>query len=155
MNRLKELVVLYDSLLYDYLRMNLSGSKNNIKSLLSKEMVSVNNKIITKYNYPLKKGDEIRIGAKSINSFIGKVKIIYEDKDIIVVDKPYGMLTIATEEEKDNKNNLYEVILKYLKKRNTNSKLYVVHRLDKDTSGILLFAKSNEISLYTLSFLFL
>ncbi len=145
MTRLKELVVLYDSLLFDYLRMNLNGSKNNIKSFLSKEMISVNDKIVTKYNYPLKKGDKLTIGAKSINSFIGKVKIIYEDKDIIVVDKPYGMLTVATEEEKDNKNNLYEIILKYLKKRNSNSKLYVVHRLDRDTSGIILFAKSEEL----------
>ena len=55
------------------------------------------------------------------------------------------MLTIATEEESDNKNNLYEFILKYLKKKNSNSKLYVVHRLDKDTSGLLLFSKNEKL----------
>ena len=142
---MKELIVQENTILYDYLRNNISGSKNNIKSLLSKEMISVNGKTITKYNYELKKNDKIEIGAKKIASNIGKIKIIYEDKDIIVVDKPSGMLTIATEEESDNKNNLYEFILKYLKKKNSNSKLYVVHRLDKDTSGLLLFSKNEKL----------
>lgn len=142
---MNELIVKKEEELYSFLRNNLSGSKNNIKSLLSKEMVSVNNKTITKYNYLLKVNDKVVIGAKKIDSFIGKVKIIYEDKDIIVVDKPSGMLTIATEEEKDNKNNLYETILKYLKKKNSNSRLYVVHRLDKDTSGVLLFSKNEKL----------
>lgn len=142
---MKELIVQENTILYDYLRNNISGSKNNIKSLLSKEMISVNGKTITKYNYELKKNDKIEIGAKKIESNIGKIKIIYEDKDIIVVDKPSGMLTIATEEESDNKNNLYEFILKYLKKKNSNSKLYVVHRLDKDTSGLLLFSKNEKL----------
>ena len=142
---MKELIVQENSILYDYLRNNIPGSKNNIKSLLTKELISVNGKTITKYNYELKKNDKIEIGAKKIESNIGKIKIIYEDKDIIVVDKPYGMLTIATEEELDNKNNLYEFILKYLKKKNSSSKLYVVHRLDKDTSGILLFSKNEKL----------
>ena len=142
---MKELIVQENTILYDYLRNNISGSKNNIKSLLSKEMISVNGKTITKYNYELKKNDKIEIGAKKIESNIGKIKIIYEDKDIIVIDKPSGMLTIATEEESDNKNNLYEFILKYLKKKNSNSKLYVVHRLDKDTSGLLLFSKNEKL----------
>ncbi len=142
---MKEIIVLEESLLYDFLRKNVSGSKNNIKSLLSKEMVSVNEKTITQYDYRLKKDDVVKIGAKKIDSYLGKIKILYEDKDIIVVDKPCGMLTIATEEEKDNKNNLYEIILKYLKKKNSNSKLFVVHRLDKDTSGVLLFSKSESL----------
>ena len=142
---MKSIIVNEEEELLSFLKKNVSGSKNNIKSLLSREMVSVNGRIETQYNYLLKPNDEIVIGAKNIDSFIGKVKIIYEDEDVIVVDKPSGMLTIATEEDKDNENTLYNVILKYLKKRSSSARLYVVHRLDKDTSGVLLFSKSEDL----------
>jgi len=137
---MKYLICNEEEELYSFLRNNLTGSKNNIKSFLTKELVSVNGKIVTKYNYILRKGDKVEIGAKSVNN----VKIIYEDKDFLVVDKPSGMLTIATEEDKYKTNNLYDMLLNYLKKKNSNSKLFVVHRLDKDTSGVVLFSK-NEL----------
>ena len=142
---MKELVVDKEEELLTFLRNNLSGSKNNIKSFLTKRMISVNGKIVTKYNYLLKVNDKIQIGAKEIKSFLGNIKIIYEDDEIIVVDKPSGMLTIATEEDKDGENNLYTVLSKYVKKKNSTSKVYVVHRLDKDTSGVLLFAKNEKL----------
>ncbi len=142
---MKELEVNQESLLYEYLRNNIKGSKNNIKSLLTKEMIRVNGKTITKYNYGLKKGDRIEIGAKKIESSYGNIKIIYEDKDFLVVDKKSGILTIATEDNKTSTNNLYNILLSYMKKRNSNSKLYVVHRLDKDTSGVVLFAKNKKL----------
>ncbi len=131
--------------LLSFLKNNVSGSKNNIKSLLAREMVAVNGKTVKQFNYLLHVDDEVTIGAKKIDSFIGKIKIIYEDSDFIVVDKPSGMLSIATEEDKDNENTLYNVILKYLKKKSSSAKAYVVHRLDKDTSGVLLFSKSEDL----------
>ena len=142
---MKELIVENEQELYTFLRDNLNTSKNNIKSFLTHELISVNGKTVTKYNYLLKKNDKITIGAKKIDSFLGNIRILYEDKNYLVVDKPYGMLTIATEEDKDANNNLYSVLLKYLKKKNSNSRLYVVHRLDKDTSGVLLFAKNEKL----------
>lgn len=72
-----------------------------------------------------------------------RIKIIYEDKNIIVVDKPSNLLTIATEKEREN--TLFHKTIKYLKQKNKNNKLFIVHRLDKDTSGVILFAK-NEIT---------
>ena len=69
-----------------------------------------------------------------------KLNIIYEDKDIIVVDKDAKMLTIATEKEKER--TLYHQVLEYLKDKNKSNRLFIVHRLDKDTSGIVLFAKN-------------
>ncbi len=131
--------------LYTFLRNNVSGSKNNIKSFLTHELVSVNGKTVTKYNYLLKENDEVTIGAHKVESFLGNVKILYEDNNILVVDKPSGMLTIATEEEKDKTNNLFSVLQKYVKKKNSNCKLYVVHRLDKDTSGVILFSKNEKL----------
>lgn len=142
---MKELIVKEEKELYTYLRENVSGSKNNIKSFLSHELVTVNGKVVTKYNYLLHINDRVKIGASKIDSFIGKVNIIYEDDCFLVVDKPSGMLTIATEEDKDSNNNLYSVLSKYVKKKNSNSKIFVVHRLDKDTSGVLLFAKSEKL----------
>lgn len=142
---MKELIVKEEKELYTYLRENVSGSKNNIKSFLSHELVTVNGKVVTKYNYLLHINDRVKIGASKIDSFIGKVNIIYEDDYFLVVDKPSGMLTVATEEDKDSNNNLYSVLSKYVKKKNSNSKIFVVHRLDKDTSGVLLFAKNEKL----------
>ena len=143
--QVKELLADEEIELFTFLRNNLSGSKNNIKSFLAHEIVSVNGKIITKYNYLLKKGDKISIGAKKVDSFCGKINIIYEDKDFLVVDKPSGMLTIATEDDKDANNNLYSILSKYVKKKSSTSRIYVVHRLDKDTSGVLLFTKNEKL----------
>lgn len=75
-----------------------------------------------------------------------RIKIIYEDKNIIVVDKPSNMLTIATTKEREN--TLYHKTMTYLKQKNKNNKLFIVHRLDKDTSGVILFAKNERIKTY-------
>lgn len=72
-----------------------------------------------------------------------RIDIIYEDKDIIVVNKPAGLLTVSTDKEKEK--TLFHKVYMYIKKKNKNNKVFVVHRLDKDTSGIVLFAKSESI----------
>ncbi len=142
---MKEYIVTKEEELLTFLKENVKGSKNNIKSLLSNELVSVNDKTVTQYNYLLKINDKISIGAKKVSSFLGNIKIIYEDKDFLVVDKPSGMLTVATEEDKDSNNNLYYVLSKYVKRKSSSSKIYVVHRLDKDTSGVVLFTKNEKL----------
>lgn len=72
-----------------------------------------------------------------------KLDILYEDKNIIVVNKPTNLLTIGTKDERVN--TLYHKVHEYLYKKNKNNKVFVVHRLDKDTSGVILFAKSQTI----------
>lgn len=72
-----------------------------------------------------------------------KLDIIYEDKELLVINKPAHMLTIATEDEKIN--TLYHKAYEYLKKKNKNNKIFIVHRLDKDTSGVVLFAKDARL----------
>ena len=72
-----------------------------------------------------------------------RLDIIYEDKDLIVVNKPAHLLTIATEDEKIN--TLYHKVYVYLKKKNKNNKVFIVHRLDRDTSGVVLFAKNEKM----------
>ena len=70
----------------------------------------------------------------------GYIDIVYEDKDIIVVNKESNLLTISTEKEKTK--TLFHNVLTYLKQKNKNNKVFIVHRLDKDTSGLVVFAKS-------------
>lgn len=71
-----------------------------------------------------------------------KLDIIYEDKELIVINKPSKLLTIATERKKEQ--NLYYEVSAYVKKQNPKNKIFIVHRLDKDTSGVVIFAK-NEV----------
>ena len=128
------MIVEYNSQLLEYLLENTKDkSKNNIKSLLKNGQVLVNNKVITQYNYNLKKGQKISFNynvdrGKSLN-------IIYEDKNIIVIDKPHGLLTISDAKEKEN--TAYHTVREYLNKKKKNSKVFVIHRIDKDTSGIV------------------
>lgn len=72
-----------------------------------------------------------------------KLDILYEDKYILVVNKPNNLLTISTDKEKYN--TLYSKVYDYLKKKNKNNKVFIVHRLDKDTSGLVIFAKSEKV----------
>ncbi len=72
-----------------------------------------------------------------------KLDIIYEDKEILVVNKPSGLLTVSTLKEKEK--TLFHEVANYIKKSNPKAKVFIVNRLDKDTSGIVLFAKNQNI----------
>ena len=74
-----------------------------------------------------------------------KLKIVYEDKYLIVINKDEGHLVISN--DKTNKT-LYSEVSDYLKKQNKNNKVFIVHRLDRDTSGLVVFAKNREIKYY-------
>lgn len=132
-----DLIVKDKILLLDYLFENIQDkSKNNIKGLL-KNGVYVNGIKVSQFNYLLKKGDKVSIILKQIK----EIDIIYEDNDIIAVNKPFGLLTIASTKEKER--TIYHYVLEYLK--NKKQKVFVVHRLDKDTSGVIMFAKSEKV----------
>ena len=142
---MKEYVVTEEMFLINFLRIYLTKlSKNNIKSLLSKEMVLVNNKVQTKYDFLVKKNDRITIRETKIRGTKLKndLKILYEDDDIIAINKPSGLLTIATSKEKEM--TLYHIVMNYMKSKNKNNKIFIIHRLDKETSGIVLFAKNQK-----------
>ena len=72
-----------------------------------------------------------------------KLKIIYEDKYLIIVNKSAGEFTISRDDHYDN--NLYDEVKTYVKKQNPKNKIFIVHRLDKDTSGLVLFAKNEKV----------
>lgn len=72
-----------------------------------------------------------------------KLNILYEDKYLIIVYKRHGLLTISRDDHNDL--NLYDEVKEYEKKKNPKNKIFIVHRLDKDTSGLVLFAKNEKI----------
>jgi len=134
---MKEIYVKEEDTIYNYLRKVVTNkSKNNIKTLLKNECIMVNDKIVTKYDYKLNINDIIYINKKENN-----LKIIYEDNDIIVIDKPSRILTISNKEEKEK--TLYRIVSDYLKKE--KKKVFIIHRLDFDTSGVIMFAKNTKV----------
>lgn len=120
-------------------------SRNNIKSLLTRGQVSVDGQIIRQYNHPLQPGQEVMVDSSPV---WGKVvaqglKILYEDSSLLVVDKPAGLLTIATDSEKEN--TTYHHLMDYVREKNPDNRIFIVHRLDRDTSGVIVFAKQEEV----------
>lgn len=136
---MEKYIVKENEILIEFLKKMFSNlSKNSVKSLLHNEKVFVNGNMTTKYNYELNAGDIVEIREKVAKN----IDIIYEDKDIIVINKPSGLLTVATEKEKNK--TAYHLVMEYLKKKNKNNRIFIIHRLDKDTSGIIMFAKNER-----------
>lgn len=139
MNRaLLEFNINDDCLLIDFLKSNIEKSKNNIKSFISNGCCIVNDLVITKANYLLHSGDKLVVVLKQIrDKQYGLINIIYEDDYFIGINKPSGLLSVS-----DMKHNVsaYDIVKRYV-----GGKLYVLHRLDRDTSGILLFCRDKGI----------
>jgi len=112
--------------------------KKEVKMLLKNKCILVNDKEVTKYDYLLNIKDKINIVKK-----IDDILVVYEDKYIIIVDKNPNMLTVADKKEKEK--TLYHKVSTYLKNKNKNSKVFVVHRLDYETSGLVIFAKDLRV----------
>ena len=136
-------VVEEPTILMDFLIEKMEKPHKKAKQLLTNEAVLVNNHVVTKYNRPLLRGDIVSLRGFNPNNIDSRAEIIYEDKDIIVVNKASGLLTISTENEKER--TLYHMVSDYVKIKNKNARIFVIHRLDKDTSGIVMFAKTENI----------
>ena len=129
--------------LLDYLYNNLDMPKKKIKQYLTHGAIFVNNVKIRQYNYPIINGMEIVINTDSKNKKVLPFEVLFEDDNIIVVNKPAGLLTIATAKEKEK--TLYHIVSDYLKSKDRNARVFIVHRLDKETSGVLVLAKNEKI----------
>lgn len=134
--------------LLDFLFENIKGKGvNKVKSTLKYRLVSVDGRVTTQFDYPLREGQVVTIASYKPeykrDSTPDVPEIIYEDDDIIVINKPAGMLAVATDDEKEK--TAYHTITEYVKRKNQNNRIFIVHRLDRDTSGILLFAKNDKV----------
>lgn len=134
--------------LLEFLLKHVTGkSRNNIKSLLTNKTVSVDGKTVTRHDHPLKTGQTVRIAlpVHMLQKQFKPLKIIYEDEELIAIDKPAGLLSVATDNEKEN--TAYHLMTDYVRLGNSKNRIYVVHRLDRDTSGVLIAAKNEKLKL--------
>ena len=133
--------------LLDFLLKTLTNqSRNNVKSLLKNHMVAVDGAPITQFDFQLSKDDIVIVSKNRINKHsVSKkeVNIIYEDDEFIVIDKPSGLLSVASDKEKGK--TAYRLVTDYLQAIDKHNRVYVVHRIDEDTSGVLMFAKNPKI----------
>jgi len=112
--------------------------------MLSQGRVSVNGAACPFAAHPVKAGDVLEIGPRRTPARLPQgLEIVYEDSDILVIQKPNGLLTVATEDEREK--TAFAYVRGYLRDRNPKQKLYIVHRLDKFASGLLVFARSEEV----------
>ena len=132
--------------LLTFLNTQLKGwTRNKIKQRLKAGCVFVNSQPIMQYDYELKVGDdvEVRAAVKNMHGGTSRLEILYSDNDLIAVNKPAGLLSVASADE--NKNHALAILRNQLSRPKRSVKLWPVHRLDRDTSGVLLFATSREM----------
>ena len=143
--------------LLEFLLKKMNTSRNNVKNLLSHHMVLVNGSPVSQYNLMLAKDDEVKITKKpqldmprvKNNSKNKKDKpkrvyldIIYEDDDFIAINKPNGLLSVESDKEREC---AFSYVLEYMQENDPKSRPFVLHRIDKETSGVLVFAKNVKI----------
>lgn len=118
--------------------------KTRIKKLLQSGSVIVNGRSVTLHSFSLRPGDTVEISRAAGNVKTGApFHVLYDDNEVIVVDKPAGIATSSV----DGSRNVRDEISEFLRDRSKGKvRAWVVHRLDKEVSGVLLFAKSEELA---------
>lgn len=120
-------------------------SRTTVKAFLAHRQVAVDHHTITQFDYPVLSGQQVTITLGKIAEEIKYkgLRILFEDPYLIVIEKESGMLSIATAKEK--LLTTYSILSGHVKREDPNNRIFVVHRLDRDTSGIMVFAKSEEV----------
>ena len=132
-----------DSQLLQFLLDNAHGSRNKLKDTLKGRGVKVNGKVTTQFDYPLKPGMTVTVSKSKRNEMFKSryVKIVYEDRWLVVVEKNIGILSMAAGH---SSLNVKSVLDDYFHKSRQKCRAHVVHRLDRDTSGLMIYAKDME-----------
>ena len=136
--------------LMPFLLAKLGGmTRTSVKQLLSQRRVTVNAGIQTRHDTPLKAGDLVQVlqGRGNVELRHPKLRIVYEDDALIIVEKKNGLLTVPYN-PKSSEMTAYSILKEYVKKQSKRNTVHVVHRLDRETSGVLVFAKSPELQEY-------
>ena len=134
----------------DFLIAKMGGmARSSVKQLLSQRRVKVGNAVQTRHDFMLSAGNVVTVSSGRGNSQLThpKLRIVYEDDDLIVVNKQPGLITVpATPGSRET--TVLSILRAYVKKQNARANIYVVHRLDRETSGLLVFARSEELQHY-------
>ena len=135
--------VTYDAPLLEYLVKNIKMSRNKLKDTLQGRGIRVGGKTVTQFDFPLKRGMKISISkSKRNNLFKSKwLKLIYEDDFLVVIEKMPGILSMAAGH---GSLNVKSVLDDYFHRSRQKCRAHTVHRLDRDTSGLMVYAKDME-----------
>lgn len=119
--------------------------RSDIKAWLRHGQVRLRGRVTSQFDEPVAPGEEVEVNVTRSFPVLNhpRVRLIYEDDDIIVINKGYGVLSVGTGSAK-KETTAYDVLKKYVKEQNPANKIFVVHRLDRATSGLMMFAKSVE-----------
>jgi 23S rRNA pseudouridine1911/1915/1917 synthase len=136
--------------LMDFLLSKMGGmSRTSVKNLLARRVVRLNGGVETRPNVELQEGDQIVIvpeqGTRTLTH--PKLRIVYEDDYLIVVEKKEGLLTVAAHPG-SAETTAFSILKDYVRRSDKRNGIYVVHRLDRETSGLLVFAKTRELQEY-------
>ncbi|MEZ3589826.1 MAG: RluA family pseudouridine synthase [Muribaculaceae bacterium] len=118
--------------------------RTKIKEMLKHRQVAVNDVPVTQFDTPVTPQDEVKVNfTREFRVFYNRrMQLVYEDDDIIVVNKGYGLLSMGTDKVKEG--TAYSILREYLKWKDPRNKLFIVHRLDQHTSGLMMFAKNEQ-----------
>lgn len=129
--------------LFDFLIAAMPARKRTtVKELLKHSQVAVNGMPVTQFDTELQPDDRVEVNlTRAFKVFSNRrVKLVYEDDDVMVIEKGYGLLSMGTDKVKDG--TAYSIMRDYVKWQDPRNKLFIVHRLDRDTSGLMMFAKN-------------
>ncbi len=130
----------------DFLMSQMQGkSRTSIKQLLSGGHIRVNERTVTNFGQSVSPGDVVYMekNKKRVIKLPSSMKIVFEDDHLIVVNKDAGLLSMST--SKENRHTAYAYLSEYVKQHDERNKIFIVHRLDRDTSGLMMFAKDQKI----------
>lgn len=131
--------------LLEFLLENVKESRSKIKATLQGRGIKVNGKTVTQFDFPLKPGMKVAVSKTKKNQHGFKsryVKIVYEDRWLVVVEKNVGILSMAAGH---SSLNVKSVLDDYFHRSRQRCRAHVVHRLDRDTSGLMVYAKDTEV----------
>ena len=143
---LKQFVVKEPCELLEFLLLTFKDqSRNSVKSLLGSHRVSIDGAPVTQFNFKLYPGDTVIISNSPIRRKTrSNLPIIYEDNDLIVINKPTKLLSVPSDNEKGS--TAFRMVNDYLQQKDKHNRAFIVHRLDEDTSGVLMFAKNAKMA---------
>ena len=128
--------------LLEFLLANVKESRNTVKNLLKSGFVAVDGEIETQYDRPLSAGQVVTVSAKNGARAALPFDVLYEDERVVVINKSAGLLTVANEKEREK--TAFRMVSDYVKAGEPKAKIFIIHRLDRDTSGVVMFAKDEE-----------
>ena len=138
--------VIREALLLEFLLSSMPDrSRTAVKSYLTHRRIRVNEGIVTRFDYRLIPGDVVSFRREVVQNIFRHpmLSIVYEDDYLLVVHKKNGLLSMATDRERTK--TAYYILSEYVKSKGSGNRIFIVHRLDRETSGLMLFAKSIEV----------